>query len=71
MAAARASADVLAEAAGLTIVGVSDIVEGAAMMPPGPRFKAERMMSAADVSTPVEAGSTEIAVTVTVSFRAR
>ena len=71
VAAARASADVLAEAAGLTIVGVSDIVEGAAMMPPGPRFKAERMMSAADVSTPVEAGSTEIAVTVTVSFRAR
>lgn len=71
MAAARASADVLAEAAGLSIVGVSDIVEGAASMPPGPRFKAERMMSAADASTPVQAGSTEIAATVTVSYRAR
>ncbi len=71
VAAARASADVLAEAAGLSIVGVSGIVEGAAEMPPGPRFKAERMMSAADASTPVEAGSTEIAATVTVSFRAR
>ena len=61
MAAARARADVLAEAAGLTIVGVSDIVEGAAALPPGPRFTAGRMVMAADSVTPVEAGSSEFA----------
>ena len=72
MADARARADVLAEAGGLTIVGVADIVEGVVPGPPIPRSKgAERMMLAADAATPVEAGSTEVAVTVTVTFRAR
>jgi uncharacterized protein YggE len=72
MAQARSRADVLAQAAGLTITGVAEVVEGAAGQPPGPRPKAERMlMAAADVSTPVEAGSLEIAVGVTVTFRAR
>ena len=72
MAAARARADVLAEAAGLAIVGVSDIVEGGPTRPPTPFPKAERMMmAAADVSTPVEAGSLEVAVSVTVTYRAR
>ncbi|HYH92334.1 MAG TPA: SIMPL domain-containing protein [Candidatus Saccharimonadales bacterium] len=72
MAEARARADVLAEAAGLRILGVADITEGGAMPPPGPRLKAERMMLAAsDVATPVEAGETEISVTVTVSYRVR
>ncbi len=69
MAAARARADVLAEAAGLTIDGVTGIVEGVAIPPPGPRMKAERMMMAADVATPVEAGSQEVSVSVTVSYR--
>ena len=72
MAAARARADVLAEAAGLTIVGVADIVEGGAVRPPIPFPKGERMMAmAVDLATPVEAGSMEIAVSVTVSYRAR
>jgi uncharacterized protein len=71
MAAARARAEVLAEAAGLAIVGVSDIVEGGAPPVPMPRMKAERMMLAADAPTPVEAGSLEISVNVTVSYRAR
>jgi uncharacterized protein YggE len=72
MAQARSRADVLAEAAGLTITGVAEVVEGAAGQPPGPRPKVERMlMAAADVPTPVEAGSLEIAVGVTVTFRAR
>jgi uncharacterized protein YggE len=72
MAAARASADVLAEAAGLEIVGVSDIVEGLAGRPPMPFAKGERMaLMAADASTPVEAGSLEVAVSVTVTYRAR
>jgi uncharacterized protein YggE len=71
MAAARASADVLAEAAGLTIRGVQAVVEGGAVPPPGPRFKAARMAMAADaMSTPVEGGSSEISVTVTVTYAA-
>ena len=71
MAAARARAEVLAEAAGLAIVGVSDIVEGGIASPPEPRYKAARMMVSEDASTPVEAGSLEIAVSVTVTYRAR
>jgi len=71
MAVARARADVLADAAGLRIVGVSDIVEGGAPPVPMPRVKTERMMLAADAATPVEAGSMEISVSVTVSYRAR
>jgi len=71
MAAARARADVLAEAARLAIVGVSDIVEGGLAPPPMPRMKAERMRLAADASTPVEAGSMEISVSVVVTYKAR
>jgi uncharacterized protein YggE len=68
VAAARARADVLAEAAGVTVAGVADIVEGGP--PPSfPRAKAERMMLAADASTPVAAGTTDITVTVTVTYR--
>ena len=70
MAAARARADVLAEAAGLQIFGVSDIVEAGASPPPMPRMKAERMMLA-DSPTPIEAGSMEVVVGVTVTYRAR
>jgi uncharacterized protein len=64
---ARARADVLAEAAGVAIAGVHDIVEGGAP-PTWPQPKAARAMLAAEASTPVEAGTTEIAVTVTVTF---
>jgi uncharacterized protein YggE len=71
IAAARARAEVLAEAAGLAIVSVSDIVEGGVASPPEPRYKAARMMVSEDASTPVEAGSLEIAVSVTVTYRAR
>ena len=56
MAAARARADVLAEAAGVAISGVSSVVEDGAAPPPLPFAKAERMMAAADASTPVETG---------------
>jgi uncharacterized protein YggE len=67
--AARARAEVLAAAAGVTITGVSDIVEGGGPPVPYPRAKAERMMLASDAPTPVSAGTSEIAVTVTVTFR--
>ena len=65
---ARDRAEVLADAAGVRIAGVSDIVEGGPP-PSWPQPKAARAMLAADVATPVEAGTTEIAVTVTVTFR--
>ena len=71
MAAARARADVLAEAAGLTITGVASVVEGGASHDPGPLMKAERMSMAADMATPLEAGSQEVSVSVTVSYRTR
>ena len=71
MAQARSRADVLAEAAGLTIDGVSDIIEGQPVRPPMPVPKAERMALAADVATPVEAGMLEVVVTVSVTYRAR
>ena len=64
---ARSRAEVLAEAAGVTIAGVADIVEGGAPAT-CPQPKAARML-AADAGTPVEAGTTEISVTVTVTFR--
>lgn len=71
MAQARSRADVLAEAAGLAISGVAEVVEGAAGQPPGPLGKAERMLASADIGTPVEGGSLEVAVGVTVTYRAR
>jgi hypothetical protein len=64
---ARARADILAEAAGVTITGVGSIVEGGGG-PGQPVFKAQRMMLAADAGTPVEGGTTEVVVNVTVAF---
>jgi uncharacterized protein len=69
MAQARSRADVLAEAAGVAISGVSDVSEGGAMPPRPYAAKAERMMLADDASTPVETGSLEISVTVSVTYR--
>jgi len=66
---ARSRAEVLAEAAGVTIGGVADIVEGGPP-PIWPVPMAAKMLRAtADAGTPVEAGTTEVAVTVTVTFR--
>ena len=65
---ARSRADVLAEAAGVRVVGVGDIVEGGGL-PTWPQPRAARAMLAGDAATPIEAGTTEIAVTVTVTYR--
>ena len=65
---ARARAEVLAAAAGVGVAGVADIVEGGPP-PTWPQPKAARAMLAADAGTPVQAGTTEISVTVTVTFR--
>jgi uncharacterized protein YggE len=68
VAVARARAEVLAAAAGVAITGVVAVSEDA-MPPIGPMPKAARMSIAADSATPIEAGTTEIAVSVTVTFR--
>jgi uncharacterized protein len=66
---ARARATVLAEEAGVTLGAVVGITEGGALPPGPPRpMEAMRMKAAADVATPVEAGTDELEVTVTVSF---
>jgi uncharacterized protein YggE len=65
---ARSRAEVLAEAAGVAIAGVAEIVEGTAA-PSWPQPKAARMALAEDAGTQVEGGTTEISVTVTVTFR--
>ena len=67
---ARARAEVLAAAGGVTLTTVTSIVEGG-LPPTWPQPKAARMMAAAESGTPVEAGTTEIAVTVTVTFGIR
>ncbi len=70
VAAARSRAEVLAEAADVELVTVTSIVEGGPP-PTWPQPRAARMMVAADAGTPVEAGTTEIAVTVTMTFAIR
>lgn len=69
MAEARSHADVLADAAGLSITGVISVVEDGGFQPPRPFDKRERMMMASDVSTPVESGTIETTVRVTVTYR--
>lgn len=69
MANARARADVIAEAAQLTITGVESVVEGGAFPPRPFAARAERMMMAEDAATPVESGTLEIEVTVAVTYR--
>ena len=54
----------------MTLTSVLAIVEGGPP-PTWPQPKAARMMATADAGTPVEAGTTEIAVTVTVTFGIR
>jgi uncharacterized protein YggE len=67
---ARTRAEVLAAAGGVALTTILTIVEGGSP-PTWPQPKAARMMAVADAGTPVEAGTTEIAVTVTVTFGIR
>jgi uncharacterized protein YggE len=66
---ARSRAETLAGEAGVKLGSVVAIAEGG-FAPPGPPLPmAElRMKSAADVATPVEAGTDELAVSVTVTY---
>lgn len=67
---ARARAETLAAAAGVQIGAVVSISEGGAATPFAP-YAAVRSMAAQDESTPVEAGTNEISVAVTVTFTIR
>lgn len=72
MAEARSHAEVLAEAAGLELDGVIDVVEDSPMQPsPFPKLARMAAFAAEDTATPVEAGSLEVAVSVRVTYRAR
>ncbi len=65
---ARSRAQTLASEAGVGLGRVLEIVEGGAVPPGIPRPLAAMAMKAADVSTPVEAGTDELAVSVVVTF---
>ncbi len=68
---ARARATTIARAAGAKVGDVIGVVEGQPMSPPMP-FPAARMaMKAEAASTPVEAGTQELSVSVTVTFALR
>jgi uncharacterized protein YggE len=67
---ARARAETLAASAGVRLGGVVAIVEGGAE-PPFQPYPAMRAMAARDESTPIEAGTNEISVAVTVTFSIR
>jgi uncharacterized protein len=66
---ARSRAETLASEAGVALGPVTAIVEGGALPPGPPRPMAEmRMKAMADVATPVEAGTNELEIAVTVTF---
>jgi uncharacterized protein YggE len=66
---ARAHADTLAAAAGVTITGVASISETSAQTPYPIFYGAERGAAAAkDVATPVQVGTTDVTITVSVVY---
>jgi hypothetical protein len=64
---ARARADTLAASAGVSIVGVASISETSSPVPYPVWYGAARV-AAEDASTPIEAGTNEVAVTVSVAY---
>ena len=52
-------------------IGILGLDAWPVVQPPGPTAKAERMLMATDVGTPIEGGSLEVVVAVTVTYRAR
>lgn len=65
---ARDRATTLADEAGIALGRVVGILESGAVEPGPPRPMAEMRMKAADASTPVEAGTNELEVGVSVTF---
>jgi uncharacterized protein len=65
---ARAKADSLAAAAGVSIAGVAAILEAGAAIPFPSSFPEMAKLAAQDASTPVEPGVNEITASVTIAF---
>ena len=65
---ARAKADTLAAAAGVSIDGVAAITEGGIGPIPFPRPFERMAMSAKDAGTPIEAGENEVTASVTITY---
>ena len=66
---ARAKAEVLAAAAGVSVAGVEAIIEAGSPIPfPGP-FREMAKFAAQDASTPVEPGVNEVTASVTIAYR--
>lgn len=65
---ARAKADVLAAAAGVTISGVAAISEQGAPTPFPVFHKEMAMMASRDAATPIESGTNEVAIAVAVTY---
>jgi uncharacterized protein YggE len=68
MAQAKASAETLAKASGVSIAGVASISEVATPVPGPIYFGAARAAAVPDVATPVQPGTTDVTITVTVSY---
>ena len=68
MAEAKAKAQTLASAAGVSITGVASINESVSPIPYPMAYDARGVAAAPGVPTPVEAGSNEVSVTVTVVY---
>ncbi len=68
MAEAKQKAEALASAAGVSITGVASIVESSSSVPPPIAYDAAAERLAAAVPTPVQPGTTEIQVSVSVSY---
>jgi uncharacterized protein YggE len=65
---AKANADTLAAAAGVTITGVASISEATAQTPYPVYFGAAAGAPAKDAATPIEAGTSDITITVSVVY---
>jgi uncharacterized protein YggE len=66
---AKAKADTLARAAGVSITGVASISETSAPMPPPMFYDGAQFRAAAlDGGTPIQVGTNEVVVTVTVEY---
>lgn len=68
LAQAKATAEALASGAGVMIVGVASITESSSMPAPIPYAAASKAAGALDAATPVQVGTNEVEVSVSVSY---
>ena len=68
MAQAKAKAQQLASAAGVSIVGVASIAEGSGSVPVPMPYAAGAKAAALDVATPIQVGTNEVEISVSVTY---